>query len=204
MKISNYRIDSGEYVFTFAAEDESIINSAPSDGFIEFRDVFGPENYYYSALENGLMPIPPRPSEHHAFDYALKQWVDPRTLSDIKASKRNEINDARLTANESNFAYAGKQIACDSLSRSDIDGANGQILLTGEMPADWPGGWKAMDNSYVPITTVEDWKAFYAAMYDQGLANFVHAQALKAQIEAAETVEEVQAITWTLQAPPTP
>ena len=41
MKISNYRIDSGEYSFTFTVEDECIINSAPSDGFIAFPDVSG-------------------------------------------------------------------------------------------------------------------------------------------------------------------
>lgn len=117
-------------------------------------------------------------------------------LSTLKATKNAEINAARLAANFSTFTHAGKLIACDQLSRSDIDGTNGFVSLYGSLPPGWPGGWKAVDNSYVPIASVADWKAFYASMFAAGNANFAKAQALKAQLDAATTAEEVAAIAW--------
>lgn len=118
------------------------------------------------------------------------------TLADLKAAKNAEINAARLTANRSTFVHLTKQFACDELSRSDIDGANGQISNLGAMPAGWPGGWKAVDNTYLPITTVVDWKAFYSSMFAAGAANFAHAQDLKTQLASATTPAQVAAIVW--------
>jgi hypothetical protein len=124
------------------------------------------------------------------------RWDDPRTLDEIKAAKNAEINAARLSANMTSFPYAGKGIACDTLSRSDIDGTNGYVTLNGALPPGWGGAWKAIDNTYVPIATVDDWKAFYAAMVSAGTANFNHAQDLKTQLAAATTPEQVAAIVW--------
>jgi hypothetical protein len=117
-------------------------------------------------------------------------------LAALKATKNAEINAARLVANFSTFHHAGKAIACDQLSRSDIDGTNGFVSLYGTLPPGWPGGWKAVDNTYVPISSVDGWKAFYSSMFAAGNANFAKAQALKTQLEAATTAAEVQAIVW--------
>lgn len=116
------------------------------------------------------------------------------SLEDIKAAKNAAINAARLKANQSHFVFMGKQISVDPLSRSDIDAAHGVILMLGAMPGDWPGGWKAMDNTIVPIADLATWGQFYGAMVAQGTANFAHAQALKVQLAAATTAEEVAAV----------
>lgn len=117
-------------------------------------------------------------------------------LATAKEAKNNEINEARLAANFTAFEHAGKMFACDQLSRSDIDGTNGYVALNNALPTGWPGGWKAVDNTYHPITTVDDWKAFYASMFAQGNANFSKAQQLKARLEAATTAAEIAAIQW--------
>lgn len=117
-------------------------------------------------------------------------------LADLKGRKILEINAARLAANFTTFAHAGKTFACDTLSRSDIDGTNGIISLTGDFPLGWPGGWKAVDNSYIAINTQEQWAAFYLSMCATGAANFAHAQALKAALSSATTPEQVAAINW--------
>ena len=117
-------------------------------------------------------------------------------LADLKAKKNAEINAARLAANLSAFTHAGKQIACDQLSRSDIDGTNGFVALYGALPPGWPGGWKAVDNTYVSIADVAAWRAFYSSMFAAGNANFAKSQALKTQLDAATTAEEVAAIAW--------
>ena len=118
------------------------------------------------------------------------------SLSELKASKNDEINAARATANTSTFTHDDKAFSCDALSRSDIDGVNGYVALYGSLPPAFPGAWKAADNSYYPIADVAAWKAFYASMVATGAANFMHAQTLKAQLAAATTPETVAAIVW--------
>lgn len=126
----------------------------------------------------------------------LEDYTPPVDLDALKAAKNTEINAARLAANYTTFPYMGKLIACDALSRSDIDGANGTITLLGALPSGWIGGWKATDNTVVPITTLDNWKAFYEAMFAQGNANFAKAQQLKANLANATTPEAVAAIVW--------
>jgi hypothetical protein len=145
---------------------------------------------------DGYTPVPmgSPPSPAHVFNYTTKQWEDPRTLADLKAAKNAAINAARLKANQSHFTFTGKQIAVDALSRSDIDAAHGAWLMAGGPPPGWPGGWKAIDNTIIPIPDLPTWGAFYGSMVAQGTANFNHAQVLKAQLAAATTPAEVEAV----------
>jgi hypothetical protein len=113
-----------------------------------------------------------------------------------KMAKNAQINEWRLAANLDSFTYLGKHISSDLLSLLDIYGANGEILNHGALPLSWQGGWKAKDNTYVPIATVADWLKFYSAMYNQGSTNFAHSQALKAALAAATTAEDIDAIVW--------
>ena len=132
--------------------------------------------------------------------FELGAWVIRQpikaSLSELKVAKNAEINTSRLTANFSRFPHAGKEFACDELSRSDIAGTNGSMTLIGDFPPGWPGGWKAVDNTYIAITTRVEWESFYLSMCATGAANFTHAQELKATVDAATTAEEVAAITW--------
>lgn len=124
---------------------------------------------------------------------------EPESLDSIKSRKNADINAARLAANMSTFTYSGKTVACDALSRGDIEAINGIVALTNALPAGWVGGWKAVDNSIIPIADVNDWVLFYGAMVAQGMANFAHSQTLKAQLEAAYQAQDRSAmedITW--------
>lgn len=147
----------------------------------------------YQVLDNGVLRDA-TPQESVEID--LRNVPD---VSALKSAKNAEINAARLAANFSTFTHSGKTFACDQLSRSDIDCTNGFVSLYGSMPPGWPGGWKAVDNTYTPITTVNDWKAFYASLFAAGNANFAHAQALKAALSNATTAEQVAAIQWEVQ-----
>ncbi|HEY0842478.1 DUF4376 domain-containing protein [Methylotenera sp.] len=120
----------------------------------------------------------------------------PKPLSVLKDEKNLEINASRLSANLTTFTHSGKVFACDQLSRSDIDAINGRVATRGSLPNDWVGGWKAIDNTYVAIETIEQWNEFYDSMVAQGQANFAKSQSLKAQLAAATTAEQVSAIQW--------
>lgn len=132
--------------------------------------------------------------EHSIADYV--ELPDPVQLTAAKTAKNTQINTWRLAANNSTFTHLSKTISCDELSRIDIDSTNSQILNNGAMPNGWLGAWKAVDNSFISISTVAEWKAFYASMYAQGQANFTRAQTLKATLTSASTVEQVNAIVW--------
>lgn len=144
------------------------------------------------------MPWASRPSSTSTLSWnnGVPEWVETASLEEVKATKNEEINAARLKANRTTFPFGGKLVACDELSRSDIDGVNGKVTLTGSLPTNWGGAWKATDNTYIPIPDVTTWTAFYTAMVDQGESNFNHSQTLKSQLASATTVEEVRGITW--------
>ena len=169
------------------------------DTVLDFGAYMGPVNLdkqYHDMVSDSPVDIPKKPTELHIFDWASKQWIDPRVLADFKSAKNDEINAARLKANCTHFMFNGKQIATDALSRGDIDAVNGIVALTNEMPSEWFGGWKTTDNSYISIPDIETWTLFYKAMVTQGNINFARSQSLKAQLEEATTIEEVEAIVW--------
>ena len=128
-------------------------------------------------------------------------------LQALRKYKHLQINKWREEANFTHFYYLGHKIACDRLSRSDIDGTNGEIIgtavLTGtpSMPLGWVGGWKTMDNNYVPITNVEQWKAFYSAMFNCGTKNFAKSQYLKHIVDTSSDLKFVLALDWSMQTP---
>jgi hypothetical protein len=123
-------------------------------------------------------------------------FTETKTLEEIKSDKNSEINKCRLAANRSTFPFGGKNIACDELSRSDIDAVNGIVALTGSLPPNWVGVWKATDNSYVPVADLSTWTAFYVAMVSKGSENFAYAQQLKTELASATTHADVKAISW--------
>lgn len=151
---------------------------------------------YHDVVAGVPLTMPERPSVNHSFDWNTKTWYDPRTLTELKAVKNSYINEARLTANASYFIFDGKQIAVDELSKNDITITHGGILFNNALPDPWVGGWKTIDNSYVAIPDKATWGLFYDAMVNQGTVNFNHSQALKAQLAAATTIEEIEAIVW--------
>jgi len=172
----------------------AVLNTAAGQSALEVGQEVSDGTHYLAGIDPVLMPL--RPSPQHIFDWTSKAWHDPRTLADLKAVANTRINAARMTANRGGFTHQGKTISSDALSRSDIDGVNGYASLYGTLPPAWPGGWKAVDNSYLAIASLDDWKLFYSAMVAAGNANFAHAQALKAQLAAATTPAQVEAIQW--------
>lgn len=129
--------------------------------------------------------------------------IEARAVVDIVAERaklNTAINEWRAHKNFTTFPHAGKVIACDQLSRSDIDATAGHIALFGTFPPDFPGGWRAVDNTYVMMPTIDDFKAMYTSMTAQGTANFNQSQQFKAQMNAAQTSQDIAAVYAALEA----
>ena len=138
---------------------------------------------------------PPPPSAHHIFDYTTKQWVDPRTLDDHKSAKWKEIKRQRDVAEFATFTYNNMEFDGDldaqrrlaayiSVSKSSI--AAGQPF---------EAEFTLANNTTVTLTA-QDFVGIELAKVQAVAATFNHASALRAQIDAATTVQEVEAITW--------
>jgi len=125
-------------------------------------------------------------------------WVETASIAFLRAARREQINTWWLDANNSYFEYRGARIAYSESDRVDIQGINNVVMLTNAMPTnpDWPAAWKTVDNGWVPIPDVAAWVEFNVAIADRGTAHFKKAQMLKAQLEAATTAAEIEAITW--------
>jgi len=152
------------------------------------------DEYQATGIEQAVVEAPTGFDISRISDY---QYVnDALVPPDRWAEKNLQINEWRATANQTTFPYSGKLIACDALSRSDIDGVANSVNLNGGFPTGFPMGWKCTDNTYVSIPDIATFKLMYSAMTSQGSANFAHAQALKASLAAATTQEQVDAIVW--------
>lgn len=114
----------------------------------------------------------------------------------LKVLKNQEINKWRLQANQSTFTHLGKIIACDPLSRSDIDAVAGSIALNNSFPMSFPMAWKAVDNTYVVLADTDAFRAMYTSMVNTGTANFGRSQLRKTALQAAMTKEAIDAIVW--------
>jgi hypothetical protein len=143
-------------------------------------------------------PKPPTDTSRLHFVDGLIQWVETATLDELKAKKREEITQQRLAADGDHFLYLDKAIKTADKDMFDLLLTDGRMNKCPDrtMPANWVGGWKAIDNSYLVIPTRDAWDAFYIAMYDAGISNFRHSQDLKAQIDAATTAEDLTLISW--------
>jgi hypothetical protein len=118
-----------------------------------------------------------------------------RTLEQVKADKREQINSKRDNLEQSGFPYQDKIIDSNPVSVQRITvavqaaqaaiGAGQPFLIT----------WTCQDNSTLELDAVGMMGMPVAlAMFANGLHET--ARAKKDLIDAAETVEEVETVTW--------
>jgi hypothetical protein len=116
----------------------------------------------------------------------------PPTLEEAKAAKLKEINAAKWAAVEGGeVEYENLHFHTDSASQGLLASAVTMHQAIGTLPQ----VWKAKDG-YLPITSVTqltDIGALVAAFVE---AQFEKEFQLAANVNAAETVEDVEAITW--------
>ena len=151
-----------------------------------------PGVYSLHYVHEGLvLPLPTQPSPHHTFDYTTKQWVDPRTLSDLQVAKWEQIKRARVNAEFGGFTWDGSPFDSDAISQSRIQGAVQLAAVAPGFTIDW-----TLANNSVRNLNGEDLANVSAALGMHIAAQHANARLLRSQIEAATTVAEVDAVTW--------
>lgn len=154
---------------------------------------YSDEGFYI--FEGQAVSIPARPTENHKFNFNSKEWEDSLTLDDYKALKRNSINRLRSGSEFGGFTHEGHEFDSDQTSQSKIQGAVQMALLAKSSGQPFSIEWTLADNSVRALNADE--------MIGVGLAlgehvNSIHikARALKDQVAAAQTKEELDAIVW--------
>lgn len=170
---------SGEPLFTIQASDEIVMLNTPVD-CLAVEDP--PElNMYY---QDGWVALSAKPSPHHIFDYSTKQWVDPRTLDEIKAQRWAEIKSERDQLEFGGFEFEGNIYDSDQVSQ-------GRIMVAAV--ADVDQVWTLADNTTVELSASQ-LQQLYAALQAHIASVHERGRIARQLIYEAETKEHVEAI----------
>lgn len=125
----------------------------------------------------------------------IATWIDDYcepSLNELKEAKRAEINQARDAAEQGGFEYLGKTFDSDQISAQRISMAAQAMALA---PEGTTITWTCQDNSTIDLTA-QELVGLVVALATWSNACHEKATALKAKIEAAQTAEELELITW--------
>ena len=124
------------------------------------------------------------PSTHHTFNYTTKQWIDPRSIDEIKAQKWAEIKSQRDQLEFGGFEFEGNTYDSDQVSQGRIMGA---------AAADVDQVWTLADNTTVGLSAAQ-LQQLYATLQAHIASVHERGRIARLAIKAATSKEEVGAI----------
>lgn len=125
-------------------------------------------------------------------DTWIIEAIPAPTLKEVKDQKRAEINAARDQAEQGGFEYMGKVFDSDQVSAQRISMAAQAMALADDTATIT---WTCQDNSTIDLNKTQ-LIGMVAALAEWSNTCHQKATALKAKIDAAETAEELENITW--------
>lgn len=160
------------------------LNTPDQAYFVDDPDHIIDRTDYFDSNIRAFVSIGGAPTDNHKFDYTTKQWLDTRTLDDIKAQKWAEVKSQRDRLEFGGFEFEGNTYDSDQVSQGRIMGA----ALAGVEQV-----WTTADNSTVTLTGPELLELYHAL---QVHVASVHERGRVAReaINAATTKEEVEEI----------
>lgn len=155
-------------------------------------DIFIGAEFPDGWLDDGIhTPIPPRPDWFYVLDHATRTWIDPRTLQAHKDAKWEDVKQSRTAAEYGGFTWDGSVFDSDQVSQARINGA----VTLATQDGGFNVNWTLADNT-VRILSAVDVIAVGVALGQHVNACHEKARVLRAQIEAAATVEDIEATVW--------
>lgn len=181
-----YEKDTGKVLQCVDIPCEYYENAAKSNAFIEVgRDTFKDATTYLGCVLKGVWHrLPDRPSIAHEYDYEIHEWVDPRTLDDIKAQKWVEIKTERDRLEFDGFEFEGNIYDSDQVSQGRIMGA---------ASAGVDQTWTLADNTTAELSASQ-LQQLYAALQAHIASVHERGRIARQLIYEAETKDQVEAI----------
>lgn len=157
---------------------------------MNINDIFGLDKYdeaYQFVSENKGTTI----KDLGNGKYKIVELPKP-SLDELKAEKRAEINQARDAAEQGGFEYMGKTFDSDPISCQRISTAAQAMAFAPEESAIV---WTCQDNTTISLNKTQ-LAGLVAALAQWSNTCHQKATALKAEIEKAQTKEELDKITY--------
>lgn len=193
MRYAIYSTTSGEIRGVVSCSEEDSVLQV-SDGEALLQMLTGDDSTHY--VDAGvLVEKPAQPSEAHVFDWVSKAWVDPRTLEDFKSIKWDEIKSTREYLINQPMVTPYGTVDSNSKAQANITSAIllVQTLVGLSLPASVD--FTLANNETVTLTAEE--MTTVGLMLGQKIQTIRGiATSLRADIEAATTIETLEAITW--------
>ena len=191
-----YRADSGKIEVITEGYDKELDISLPmmmEDEFSELRIPHSEEISFdtHYVKDSAVKAYPEKTRETDEWDLVNEVWVNS-----VENDKQQKWESIKITRNDKEFGgfeFQGKIYDSDKISQQRIQGASQLAMLDNTITMDWT----TKDNSFVNLTAPE--------LIQLGVAMATHintqhgiARQLRAQLDAATTVQEVEAISWPL------
>lgn len=171
----------GELLYSIQGNQETIELNKPL-GCLAVPDPPRSNMYY----KGWWVDLPKSPSSFHTFDYQSKQWVDPRSLDEIKAQKWEEIKSQRDQLEFGGFEFDGNIYDSDQVSQGRIMGA---------AAAEVDQVWTLADNTTVELSASQ-LQQLYAALQAHIASVHERGRIARQKIETALTYEEIEAVNF--------
>ena len=173
-------IRTGEFSFSVQGSIEVVELNTP-EGYMAVEDPPEPNMYY----KDGWVAMPAQPTSYHIFNYDLKDWIDPRTLDEIKAQKWAEIKSGRDSLEFSGFEFEGGVYDSDQVSQGRIMGAaSAQVDQT----------WTLANNEMVELTAMQ-LSQLYQALQAHIANTHERGRIARQLIYEATSIEQVELVT---------
>ena len=176
--------DNSSILSVLEGNQDLISLNTPKDAkFVDDIDYVSSTDYFDSATST-FVSIGESPSQHHTFDYTTKQWIDPRSLDEIKAQKWSEIKSQRDRLEFGGFEFEDNVYDSDQVSQGRIMGA---------AAAGVDQIWTLADNTTVELSALQ-LQQLYAALQTHIAGVHERGRIARQLIFDAETKEQVEAI----------
>lgn len=159
------------------------LNTPTNTIYIDDIEPSSPTDYWDSNLQQ-FISIGEPPSPHFIFDYEIKQWIDPRSLDDLKAQKWSEIKSQRDRLEFGGFEFEGNIYDSDQVSQGRIMGA---------AAAGVDQVWTLADNTTVELSAMQ-LQQLYAALQAHIAGVHERGRIARQLIFEAETKDQLEAI----------
>ena len=193
---------------------EGELVEAPYYMKIEDKEIFGynMDSNAEMLLEDGYKPVADVPQPigmiqptklwEEQEDQIVAKWVDTYvapTLAEVKIQKKAEINQMRDYVEQSGFRYLGKIFDSDPISCQRISCAAQAMQVAPAVIAEGDPEptitWTCQDNSTIDLSP-QKLLGLVVALAAHSNSCHVYAKELKASVDSALTVDEVNAIIW--------
>ena len=177
---------TGKIISTLSGTiDLLTLNTLAESIYIDSDDRYDLTDYYDFGSQQ-FLSVGNQPTSNHIFDYGLKQWIDPRTLDDIKAQKWTSLKTQRNSFEFGGFLFDGLIYDSDQVSQ-------GRIVAAASLGVEVE--WTLQNNSAIWLSPAK-LRELQIALAMHVTQAHARGKAAREAIYAASTQAEIEAVVY--------